>query len=213
MQDSRCAVRDFLVKHTKEEILKHKAETVDVFYLSWLDLKRYKLVFNKIKSEQRTSKEPSGGREKNWFFLMTLRLKQRWLYFWFKLLNLLSKVFPSIQEQLSLFGITLWILSLLLLKLCWVQQKTLVCFKHVWVNEKAFSYSSWQMTCKDILLRTSDISCPQTAALMDADLCELLKLYIQLELSFFLWIITVALLKVTKTNVSLARFALGRLFS
>lgn len=34
MQDSRCAVRDFLVKHTKEEILKHKAETVDVFYLS-----------------------------------------------------------------------------------------------------------------------------------------------------------------------------------
>lgn len=193
MQDSRCAVKHFLVKHTKEEILKHKAETVDVFYLSWLDLKRYKLVFNKIKSEQRTSKEPSGGREKN--------------------LNLLSKVFPSIQEQLSLFGITPWILSLLLLKLCWVQQKTLVCFKHVWVNEKAFSYSSWQMTCKDILLRTSDISCPQTAALMDADLCELLKLYIQLELSFFLWIITVALLKVTKTNVSLVRFALGRLFS
>lgn len=164
MQDSRCAVRDFLVKHTKEEILKHKAETVDVFYLSRLDLKRYKLVFNKIKSEQRTSKEPSGGREKN--------------------LNLLSKVFPSIQGQLSLFGITRWILSLLLLKLCWVQQKTLVCFKHVWVNEKAFSYSSWQMTCKDILLRTSDISCLQTAALMDADLCELLKLYIQLELSF-----------------------------
>lgn len=29
IQDSRCAVRDFLVKHTKEEILKHKTETVD----------------------------------------------------------------------------------------------------------------------------------------------------------------------------------------
>lgn len=31
MQDSRCAVRHFLVKHTKEEILKPKTETVDVF--------------------------------------------------------------------------------------------------------------------------------------------------------------------------------------
>lgn len=152
--------------------------------------------------------------EKKTDFLMTLRLKQLWLYFWFKLLNLLSKVFPSIQGQLGLFCVTLWILFLLLLKPCWVQLKTLLCFKHVWVNErKAFSYSSWQMTCKDILLRTSDISCPQTGALMDADLCELLKLYIQLESSFFLWIITVALLKVTKTNVSLVRFALGRLFS
>lgn len=145
MQDSRCAVRDFPVKHTKEEILKHKTETVDVF------IKISVLIgFEKIQTCVKSSSNLNRGHlkknlkkivlsqegEKKTDFLMTLRLKQLWLYFWFKLLNLLSKVFPSIQGQLSLFGITLWILSLLLLKLCWVQQKTLVCFKHVW--EKLF---------------------------------------------------------------------------